>query len=490
MMMSFSQFRSRIQAGASARFLGQAGVYGLGRALSQMTSVALLPVYLSHLTPADYGVLALSQMVGPVMGALWTFGIEAAVARFYYEYEGKERERIVATSFTLARITTVLGLVLTLGIGPLVFPRLVQNAPYSPHILLVMWTTFFNTFATMPLILMRMREEAPKFVVATLGTFIVTAIANIYFVVVAGWGVVGVLTGNLVSSIICAVGYLWYLRRYMVFTLDWNYARRSLRYVLPFMPELTVGSFVQAADRFLLDKWVPLAEIGLYSLARQFANVAMQVISSLKTAYTPIGFKTWTQNFATRRRDLARMSLWFVAISGLATAVIILMASDVLLLLGRQGYLGAMPLVPLAAASNIALMVYWVFCMTFLVTDDTKPLLISFMVYAVLFVTLNIMFVPQFGVWASIVAALVAHTGRAVVTYFMGEWRAPIGLPVRGMLILIAPAVLLIPFGMWGWQGIAWQARMAGKLALLGGYGLFMLVYMTRGSAAYSPNER
>jgi hypothetical protein len=58
------------------------------------------------------------------------------------------------------------------------------------------------------------------------------------------------------------------------------------------------------------------------------------------------------------------------------------------------------------------------------------------------------------------------------------------------MLILIAPAVLLIPFGMWGWQGIAWQARMAGKLALLGGYGLFMLVYMTRGSAAYSPNER
>jgi len=455
-------------------------VYGLGRALSQVTALVLLPIYLSHLTPADYGVLAVSQMVGPVLGALWTFGIESAVGRFYYEYQGKERERVVGTAFTLARITTVLGLLLTLAIGPGILPHLVQNAPYSPHILLVIWTTFFNTFSVLPLILMRVQEEAHKYIFATFGTFLMTIIANVYFVVYAGWGVVGVLTGNLVSSMICAAGYLWYLRRYMVLTFDWNYARCLLRYVLPFMPELTLGSLVAAADRFFLDKWVPVAEIGLYSLARQFASVAMQVIQSLKTAYTPIGFKIWTQNAGTRRRDLACMSLWYVGISGLATATVVILSHDVVLLLGRQGYLGAIPLVPLLTASYLALVVYWVISMTFLVGDDTKFLFISFMVYGVLFVGLNMVFVPQFGVWAAVVAALVAQMGRAVVTYFMGERRKPIGLPVRGMLILLSPAALLIPFGMWGWGNIAWQARLASKMGILGSYGLFVLVYMAR----------
>jgi hypothetical protein len=91
-----------------------------------------------------------------------------------------------------------------------------------------------------------------------------------------------------------------------------------------------------------------------------------------------------------------------------------------------------------------------------------------------------VLFIPWMGVWAALGSALVAAVARAWMTYIMGERKTPIGLPVREMLLVLAPIVAVVPLGMWNWQGVAWPMRVLCKSGLLGVYAAFVLAYTAK----------
>src|SRR5438874_6889781 len=80
-------------------------IYGAGVLLSKAVAFVMLPVYTRYLTPADYGVLQLIDMVVEVASIVAGSRLGAGIFRYYHKAE-TERERRAVLSTALIVIVT------------------------------------------------------------------------------------------------------------------------------------------------------------------------------------------------------------------------------------------------------------------------------------------------------------------------------------------------------------------------------------------------
>src|SRR5678815_2944467 len=81
----------------------------------------MLPVYTRVMTPADYGVLDLLQMVTDIAALLLTAGLTAGLQRFYFQTDDfKTRRAIVSTAFLMQLGLAMVGTIALLMLaGPI-----------------------------------------------------------------------------------------------------------------------------------------------------------------------------------------------------------------------------------------------------------------------------------------------------------------------------------------------------------------------------------
>ena len=113
--------------GGQLRRLGKhSAIYGLGGLVSRILAVLLLPLYTRNLSPSDYGKVETLIALTTVIGIVLRMGIHSAFFRFYFDSkEPADRRRVVRTSFwpTMAMATAGLtgGLLLVAPISDLLF---------------------------------------------------------------------------------------------------------------------------------------------------------------------------------------------------------------------------------------------------------------------------------------------------------------------------------------------------------------------------------
>ena len=113
--------------GGQLKRLGKhSAIYGLGGLVSRILAVLLLPLYTRYLSPSDYGKVETLIALTTVIGIVLRMGIHSAFFRFYFDSPEPEARRLVLrTSFwftmSMATLGLVVGLALSGAISSLLF---------------------------------------------------------------------------------------------------------------------------------------------------------------------------------------------------------------------------------------------------------------------------------------------------------------------------------------------------------------------------------
>ena len=81
-------------------------IYGTGVILSKAVAFVMLPVYTRYLTPADYGVLQLIDMVVEVASIVAGSRLGAGIFRYYHKAETPEQRRAVLSTALIVILTS------------------------------------------------------------------------------------------------------------------------------------------------------------------------------------------------------------------------------------------------------------------------------------------------------------------------------------------------------------------------------------------------
>lgn len=430
------------------RLAGKSIIYGLGQVFLRGIGFFLLPLYTRYLTPAEYGVVAVGTTVAAVLSVLLPLGLHGSLARVYFDADSEiERRRRSGTVWVVMVLWAATLTLLLDQIGGQLFPLLFADVPFQPYIRLALWTAFFNVFSLVPLGLLQIREQAGAYVLATATGTLLNVACVAGAVVALRAGAYGYLTGALVASAIMAVPYSVLTLRQIDIGLQRKVAAAALAYSLPLVPHGVASWVLELSDRIVLERYVPLSQLGLYSLGYQISLVLSIVAAAVNSAWVPFLFRTNAEEGLAAAPMLARLATFYaMGLCWMATGVALFGKPAVLLLMAPE-FAGAYRIIPWIVAGLLMSGLYLIPVNFLFLRSRTGIIPIVTILSGLANLGLNLWLVPRFGVIAAAWGTFVAYSLMLVLVWMAARRVYPLPYEFRRLARVGALTAVLMWIG-------------------------------------------
>jgi O-antigen/teichoic acid export membrane protein len=183
------------------RLSGESLIYGLGQASGRAVNLLLVPVLTRVLLKQQFGVAELVTGYSASLLLVLVFGMDGALARFFYQQDDRAaRVRMTSSSFLFRLLTGgTIALTLALCATPLA-EHLMGGAVYAKYLRLGALTLPCTLLVLWCNDVLRVTFQPWKFVTLNVSQTVLVGGLTVYLVVVRQLGVVGVLYGKLIGT--------------------------------------------------------------------------------------------------------------------------------------------------------------------------------------------------------------------------------------------------------------------------------------------------
>lgn len=269
------------------RLVSDAAIYLVAAVLGRLQFFVTLPIVSRQVTPGEYGVLTLANIVAVFVASTVQATVSGAVERFYADHDADERAECLGTIFGYMLALVAGAFVLVLLIGPTAKDALVEaeSFPFWPYFLVPILTALIAVMNAFGTSLFRI-EESPARVLLFSAVRFVVAVAAVY-VAVAGLrgGLRGYLFALLATEAIVLVTALPLVLRRVALRFRGAYLRDVLAFTLPLAPYVLLALLRDTGDRWILQHFAGIEAIGIYGLGWGIAAGMNMVVSSLTVPY-------------------------------------------------------------------------------------------------------------------------------------------------------------------------------------------------------------
>lgn len=420
------------------RLSSQTIIYGVGDAVTRIAGLILLPIYTRILAPEDYGRLALALLVSTITSLVLEFGLRSAFFRFYFQNEeAGVRRRLVGTAliYLLAASAAILT-PLVLFADSLAAPLFKDDA-LLPLIQVALLGTFFDLGSVVPFAIFRAEQRAAQYAGLSLLRFLINTTLNIVAVVALGWGVMGVVYANLLTSALFFVVCVLLTVRSIEWTVDLALLKRLLAFGVPLVPAYLAGWALTFSDRFFLERYADLKQVGIYAIGYSIASVLNMVMGWFNTAWLPYGYSVAGQEDA--KTFYARMLTYALTLFTLIALVLSIFAGEVLRLLATPSYYGAASVVPLVALGYLFYQMNYMIAFGLDLTGKTSYYAPIVGAAAAVNLALNFLLIPPFGMMGAAVSTALSYMVLPVTAYLIVRRLYPVPYE-KGRLLKLAAA--------------------------------------------------
>jgi O-antigen/teichoic acid export membrane protein len=420
-------------------------IYGLGDVAVQLVNFLLLRVYVQYLTPENYGVLALLGSVEAVTKLFFRWGVDGSFMRFWYDCEDdRARQRLSSTLFFfLLGVNGVLLLLAVLGA-----PRLsawLGTPDYTLALQLVLLNTFAIGFTFIPFHVLRMQQKAREFSVLAFARSAGTLVLRLVLVIGLGYGVMGVVAADLVVTAIMLVVMARWFAPLIRPTFSTELLRDALAFGLPRVPHGFAQQVIAVADKFILGFFVPLAQIGVYSMGVSVGLIQKVFLAAFEYAWAPFYYATAREPGA--ERIFSGVTTYGIAVLALMTAGLSAIAADLLDVVTHGQYTSAAGVV---AWTSLGVFFQGIYLMTSIglnLTRRTKYYPVSTAIAAALNVGLNFVMIPRYGIMGAAYANGISYAAQAAIALHFSQRFYPVRYEAGRIARVIAAAGLAYAAG-------------------------------------------
>jgi O-antigen/teichoic acid export membrane protein len=278
--------------------------------------------------------------------------------------------------------------------------------------------------------------------VISLTTILCTVFGNVFFIVILRLGVVGMILTPVITGIAVFVVSLS-LAHPLIRRPSSSFAKLLLRSSVLLLPTVMSAWMLQVVDRLFLINYVSTTELGYYSIANKIASLLGVALTPLYTAWTSLALAIQHEAGASHR--YITMSRLLVAMALTGSLALGLFATEILIVLTRAPYLPAAPYVGLLtyiyvfSAINVTLNVGGY------ITKQLVSLSGAVMAGAGVNFVLNMILIPQYGVWGATVATATGYGASTVLLYWRSRWQ--VAYPMRLFMTALAVQFVLLMAG-------------------------------------------
>jgi O-antigen/teichoic acid export membrane protein len=299
-----------------------------------------------------------------------------------------------------------------------VFRRFGVKIDFYPYMALGLAECFLAGINIIPLRYYRMEFQSRKYAAATISNAIIFHSISVYLIRFLGMGAEGRLMGAAGAALIMAVFYLTTMPSHAETIIDLSIIKKGLRFSLPLMLGAYSVIALSISDRIILERFVPVADIGIYSVSHAIASAATLLIASFFFVIEPLAYKiSSTSNFAS---EFTKLKRYFFFVVFVIVAILVLWAQEAcMIFLPERFASGAAILIPIMAMSSMFIASRDILGLLLMIENKTAVISGITALAALASLILNLALVPVWGIYASAWAGVVAYALSAAFSYAM-----------------------------------------------------------------------
>jgi O-antigen/teichoic acid export membrane protein len=412
--------------------------------ISRVGAFLLLPLFLSRLSPEDFGILAVIAVVGAFQVLVGSLSLDLAVTRLYYEWPEAERRRNLGSIWVWNWIATLGSGALFLVVMPFLAPFLFPDVPYEPWLPLGIVSNTLAGLLVLPATTIRIKRLPWLFAAWSVGSFVVTGGLGLWFVLVLGLGLSGYISSLIVANAALASAGIVLMLRFSRPSITSPGLRGALHFSLPALPSAVISTVGVTLDRILLAQFATLHTLGIYAVAMKFVELIGALHQSLKMTFVPFTMQHVAADVE-RGRQLVGSVIPFYLIPYLAATLgLVLFIEPVVRIIDQPEYFPVVEWVPWLAGAYLIACLFVYFGNGMLLANRTDLLTIPAAAQLAAMTVTGFLLIPPFqlaGVVATRYAGAIVLFGSSLYLsrrVFRIEHRWGVLLALAGALIAFA----------------------------------------------------
>lgn len=423
-------------------------IYGMANILQKGIGFFMIPVYTHYLSPTDYGILELMDLTINIITMLIGMRLGTAIIRYYHHYEKPgDKLQVFSTALIFVFILTLLVVGLLECFAKPIAGFVLGNLDYYRYFQIMFIAMGLQTIASVPENLLLAQKRSVIYSAVTIGTLVSYLTFNILFLVVFEMGVMGIFLSILITKILNTSSLLIITFRRIKLIFSFEKLKKMIEFGLPLVPAAFFLFIMHFSDRFFVQKYCDLDELGLYSLGYKFGMILSVIISE------PF-FRIWnTQRFEIAKttdaaKVFGRIFTYYCGVIIFAALGISVFSDEVISIMAPSEYQGAAPVVSLIVLSYVLYGMANFVQLGIMVTNKTKYAAYIHLATAGINILLNIILISNFGIIGAAISTALTFLCLAIVTFIVSQKIYPVQLEYRRVFVLCAFSLIIFTLSM------------------------------------------
>ncbi len=263
-------------------------IYTFSNVLNASIPFLLLGFLTNKLSPADYGLISIFQLILSLTIPFTGLNAEGAVSREYFSEETNKANfsHYVSNSVFLVVVVSIIVMIVFLLTGDYI--QQLTDFP-SPWLWVVVVCAFSNNISEILLSVWQVKYKSIQYSIFRIVKTLVELGLSVFLILAIKSSWESRINGQLIASFIFVLLAFFFLYKEKLLKKGIN--RKNIKDIIqfgvPLIPHVTGAVLISMADRLFITKMVSLSEAGLYAVGFQVAQIISLIQNSFNLAWVP-----------------------------------------------------------------------------------------------------------------------------------------------------------------------------------------------------------
>ena len=437
----------------------QTAIYGLSSIVGRFLNYLLVPIH-THRMAAEsggYGIVTNLYAYTALLLVLLTFGMETTFFRFSNKEKVNPDKAFSTAGLSVGLVSLLFLLLVSIFLKPIA--GALDYALHPEFVEIMAIIVAFDAFQSILFARLRYENRPIKFMTLKLSFIVLSLLLNLFIFYLApylkehfpammewyhaSYQVGYIFIANLICTTLVNFGFIKEIKK-LRNGIDRDLLKQMLRYTWPILLLGLAGILNQVADKIVFKKIVPGLEgeeqLGIYGACVKIAMIMAMITQAFRYAYEPFVFGGKRDN--ADKESQAKVMKYFIIFTLLAFLAVVMYMPLLQHLVGSD-YREGLKVVPIVMMAEIFMGIYFNLSFWYKLTDQTWWGAIFSAIGCAVLLAVNFIFVPKYSYTACAWGGFAGYGTCMVLSYFVGQKKAPIPYDLKSALGYFALAVAL-----------------------------------------------
>lgn len=424
-------------------------IYGMGNLGTRIVAFLLLPLYTAFLTPEDYGILQICNILHTILLIVVQMGLTSSLFKVYYSENDLESKKVVLSSALIFMSASSLVILLPLFLlRSNIAPLLIGGENSEPLFVLILGAVYFESLVSLCLAILRAEEKSKVYALFILSKISIYALLNILFVGGLKRGYLGSREAVFLTMLVAIFVFIPFLKKHIEKRFNWHCVKELLQIGVPLAIGGIASWVLNFTDRymlkFLLPEEVAMTEVGLYSMGAKFALlVKLFIVTPFMLSWGVLMFSH--QHDKNAKLLYSKVLDIFVFTASIVFIIISVFGKDAIFFISvNPDYYDAYKVIPLLSLSYVLLGVFMVFRVGVTLEKKTFFASLANILAAMVNVFMNYLLIPNYGMMGAVFSSLLSFSLMTALMYIFSQKVYPIPYNIPRVFTHILVTVIFV----------------------------------------------